>query len=287
MSPTMSHSVMTLAGQTVRARSVGGIETCIEFPNLNLCFDIGRCPHTAVRLSRVFLTHAHMDHAAGLAWHAATRDLMSLGTPTYYVPNENLDDFEELFRVWRKLDHSDLAVRFVGVSPGDVIALTKHRRVQAFRAVHRVPTLGYAIIETKQKLRPEYAGLSSAEVYQQRLAGNTVSDPVEEITAAFTGDSTIDAFDREELLRKAKLLVMEVTFLDERTSPERTRKTGHIHLDDVLERAELFENEHILFTHFSKRYSPSEIRDIFDRRLPPSLAHRVTLLLPDPDKLPG
>jgi ribonuclease Z len=75
--------------------------------------------------------------------------------------------------------------------------------------------------------------------------------------------------------------------LDDKAGVARARKSGHIHLDEVVERQELFLNQHILFTHFSKRYSPDEIREIFARRLPTSFMERVSLLLPDPTRLPG
>ena len=53
---------------------------------------------------------------------------------------------------------------------------------------------------------------------------------------------------------------------------------GHIHLDEICERAELFENEAILLTHFSARYTRHEIASLLEKKLPPSLADRVTPL---------
>ena len=50
--------------------------------------------------------------------------------------------------------------------------------------------------------------------------------------------------------------------------------------DEVIDRADAFENEAILFTHTSARYGHAEALDILRRRLPPSLAGRVTLLPP-------
>jgi hypothetical protein len=44
-------------------------------------------------------------------------------------------------------------------------------------------------------------------------------------------------------------------------------------------RKERFENEALLFTHFSERYTTAEIRTILDRRLPESLRARVTPLV--------
>jgi len=53
-----------------------------------------------------------------------------------------------------------------------------------------------------------------------------------------------------------------------------------VHLFEVAERAHLFENEALLFTHFSARYTRSEILAALDRTLPAELRSRVTPLLP-------
>jgi hypothetical protein len=47
----------------------------------------------------------------------------------------------------------------------------------------------------------------------------------------------------------------------------------------VIERAELFQNEAILFTHASARYRAREVAEILERRLPPSLRERAQPLL--------
>jgi ribonuclease Z len=78
--------------------------------------------------------------------------------------------------------------------------------------------------------------------------------------------------EREEVVRKARVLVIEVTFVDERVSVEQCRSKGHVHLFEVVERAELFRNEALLFTHFSARYSAAEIVAALDRSLPPACA---------------
>jgi ribonuclease Z len=60
---------------------------------------------------------------------------------------------------------------------------------------------------------------------------------------------------------------------------DRARKYEHIHLEDILEHAERFENEAIVLTHFSQRYRPEEIRGALSD-LPSALAGRVMAFLP-------
>ena len=266
----------------IRAVSVGGLETCIEIPKYKLCFDIGRCPPTAARLPRVFFTHAHCDHMGGVVMHCAMRNLWGMSPPEYLLPEENLADFQVMMDAWRRLDRSDLPCEVRSVAPGDRVTLTPLREIAVFRAVHRVPSLGYAIIHKKRRLREEFRGSTGREIADARHAGVVIEDTEEEVSLAFCGDTTIDVVKNEPMVRKAKVLVLEVTFLDDRVSREASRKKGHIHLDDILECADLFENEHLLFTHASSRYSPHKIQEILAARLPDSLLERVVPLLPGP-----
>ena len=110
--------MLTLAGIDVDGISIGGLETCIDLPQLKLAFDIGRAPDFAVARETILFTHAHMDHMGGVAWHCATRSLRHMKPPTYFVPRENVDAFEELFEAWRKLDRSTLAARDHRDRPG-------------------------------------------------------------------------------------------------------------------------------------------------------------------------
>ena len=270
-----------LAGHRIEGLSVGGVETFIDCPELKLGFDIGRCPDEAVSRPTILFTHAHMDHMGGVAWHAATRDLRGMSAPTYVVPRENEEAFHELFEVWRKLDQSHAPHRVIALGPGEEWQLPNKLFARPFRSPHRVPCQGYALWSRRRKLREEHLGKSDSELRELRARiGDAMHYVVDVPELAFTGDTLIDVVEREEVVRKARLLVLEVTFVDDRVSVEQCRSKGHVHLYEVVERAELFENEALLFTHFSARYQAHEIVAALDRRLPPRLRERVTPLLP-------
>ena len=270
-----------LAGHRIEGISVGGVETCIDCPELKLCFDIGRCPDEAVNRATVLFTHAHMDHMGGVAWHAATRSLRGMPPPTYVVPRENEAAFAELFESWRKLDRSELPHRVVALAPGEAWELPNKLTVRPFRSPHRVPCQGYALWSKRRKLRREHLGLPPTALRELRARiGDEMYLHSDVPELAFTGDTLIDVVEREEAVRKARVLVIEVTFVDDRVSVEQCRSKGHVHLFEIAERAELFENEALLLTHFSARYQAHEIVAALDRTLPPDLRERVTPLLP-------
>ncbi|MCP3920653.1 MAG: hypothetical protein GY711_34435 [bacterium] len=268
-----------LAGLEVEGVSIGGIETCIEVPGYRLAFDAGRCPHTAIQRPTILFTHAHLDHMGGVAAHAGTRALLGQKPPTYLIPHENVEAFDALFAAWRDLDGSDLPHVRIPIGPGEEHALSKSLVAVPFRAPHRAPAQGYVLYGMRHKLRDELAELPPQEIARLKREGREVTHAVRVPELAFSGDSRLAGVLREDGARKARRLVLEVTFLDDRVSVEASRAVGHVHLDEVCERADEFENEAILFTHFSARYRADEIVRILDARLPQSLRDRVQPLL--------
>lgn len=268
-----------LAGLRVQGCSVGGIETCLEVPEYKLAFDIGRCPPSALRLPTVLFTHAHIDHLGGVAFHAATRALRHMPRPTYVVPRHAAEAFRDLFDVWRRLDGSDLPHRLVEAEAGEETKLPNGLLVRPFKSPHRVPCLGYGLWSRRRKLAAQYRDASPEAIRAARESGQVVTHTLEVPELAFTGDTRIEVVEREAVVREARRLIMEVTFVDDRVSVEDCRAKGHVHLYEVAERAELFRNEAILFTHFSSRYRPVDVLRALDRTLPAGLRERVTPLL--------
>ena len=85
-------------GLRLEASSVGGLEMCLSFPDWRVAFDIGRSPEWVVKRDRVFFTHAHVDHLAGVAYHCATRSMRGMPTPHYWMPKANLATFSAIMK---------------------------------------------------------------------------------------------------------------------------------------------------------------------------------------------
>ena len=150
-----------------------------------------------------------------------------------------------------------------------------------------MPSQGYVVYSTKEKLKPEHAGKPGLEIRDLRRAGVDVTDTVEVPLVAFTGDTTADWIARgksgedpvaADALR-AKLLICECTFVDDAVDPEGAREYGHTHVDEIAAEAAFFENEAVLLIHFSARYKAKDIEEQLAARLPPKLLERVTPLL--------
>jgi ribonuclease Z len=270
---------LELAGHRIRALSIGGLETVIDLPDLGVAFDVGRAPRWSVRRRTILFTHSHIDHMGGIASHAATRELLGMPAPRYVVPRESVAGLTQLFAAWRRLDGARLSHELVPLAPGEEVEVKRGVVARPFRSHHTAPCQGYGLWSVKKKLLPELVGLPEEEVARRATSGERVSHPVENPEVAFVGDTRIEVVEREPVVREARLLVLEVTFVDERVDVESAREKGHVHLDEVAERADLFENEDLLFTHFSARYTAAEIVRALDEKLPPALRARVTPLL--------
>ena len=278
----MSVERIERAGIAVEGISVAGIETCLHLPGFKVAFDMGRCFREVVPCPTVLFTHAHVDHMGAIVSHCATRALQHQSPPTYVVPAPAAGDVERLLDVWRALDGSELPCTVVPLAPGEKHPLGRDLSVRAFATSHCGPSLGYAILSRRRKLRAEYQGLAEDELRRLRVdEGVEITHEIETVEVAFPGDGLVEVVEQEELVRTARLLLLETTFVDGRVTIAQARGEGHTHLLEIPPRAHLFENEEILLVHFSARYHAEEVRAALASVLPADLLGRVTPFLYD------
>ncbi|CAI0399331.1 unnamed protein product [Linum tenue] len=271
--------LMTIEGYPVEGLSIAGLETCIIFPSLDLAFDIGRCPQRAVSQNFVFISHAHMDHIGGLPMYVATRGLNRMKPPTIIVPTSIKPTVEQLFEVHRQLDGSELRHVLIGLDIGEEISIRRDLKVKAFKTHHTIKSQGYVVYQVKEKLKQEYHGLSIREMKNLKLSGVKITDTISHPEIAFTGDTMSDFLldESNSDVLKAKVLVMECTFVEDRVTVEHAREYGHTHLYEIIKHADKFQNKAILMIHFSARYTVEEIQGAMSKLEAP-LAGRVHIL---------
>ncbi len=255
--------------------SVAGIETCIAAPHLRLVLDLGRCTRIAVQQPVVLVSHGHLDHIGAIAQHAARRALLGMSEGVYLVPAAIAEQVEELLNVAGRLDGQVIPRRVVPLAPGESFRLTKQRVVRPFQTFHRVPSQGYTVWEERHRLRAEFRGLPGEEIGKLRKSGVAIDESQEVPLLSFTGDTKIEVLEQNPELQRTETLVIEATFLDQRVDVAGARSMGHIHLQEVLERAALLPQGEVVLSHFSARYRPDEIESLIVSRLPQDLRARV------------
>ena len=73
------------AGLRVLGYSVAGEETWYALPELNVGFDLGRCPRELLSIDHVFVSHGHFDHSVGLVYYFAQREFQDNAPGNVYV----------------------------------------------------------------------------------------------------------------------------------------------------------------------------------------------------------
>jgi len=281
-------TTVTAGPHTVRGISVGGVYTALAVPELGVLFDAGASPRSLAAIDTILLSHGHADHIGALPALLGIRGLFNKSRPPRVVmPVEIVDDLVSALAALSRLQRFPLQIETIGMSPGDEVALRGDLRVRAVRTFHPVPSLAYLLVRRVAKLRPELAGLTGPQIAELRRRGETVSVTDDRIELAYATDTLFSVFDHAPDLLRAGTLIMECTFLDGRKSVAAARAGCHIHLDEVIERADQFDNTHVVMMHFSQLYQPDEIPRILDARLPPGLRRKVIPFVPSTPHWPG
>lgn len=271
--------LVTAAGIEIEGVSIAGHESFYKLPGFRTLLEFGRAPDDVLSYANVCLTHGHLDHAAGLAHYASRRRLTGLAPARVFAPPDAIPDLSALLSVCERLERIEYGIRLIPAAPGERVELRRDLELEFLPGRHRIPTVGYLFREVKTKLRDEFLGRSGAEIAALRGAGTDVTRRETVPLFAYPGDCGPAIFEAAPALFSAKVLLIECSFLVAE-DVERAHVYEHLHLQDFLERADLFQNEVIVLTHFSMRYRPEEIRAAL-RALPPRLADRIIAFLPD------
>lgn len=234
---------------TLEGRSRAGHETWFRIRDLGVGFDIGRCPDALVSMPHVFISHAHLDHAAGIPFYAGQRHLQKLDGGTIYVPSEAAADVRELLAIQERLTGAPMGIDIVGIAAGEEVNVGRRLVVRGYAAAHRVAARAYELMERRHHLREELAGAPGETIAQLRREGAPIEEEYRRALLFYTGDTDRGLLETCDALYRAEVLLIECSFLAD-GHQERAAKYRHLHIDDIAEFAERFENELIVLTHF-------------------------------------
>jgi ribonuclease Z len=273
---------------TISGVSVGGVYTCLQVPELGVVLDVGAAPRSFPATDHLCLSHGHADHAGALATFLGIRALMGKHEPLrVYLPAAITEALRDTLEALSRLMRHPLPVELVPLSPGAEHPLRADLWVRGFRTHHPVPSLGFSFFRRVDKLRSEFLHLPGPEIGRRRKAGEALFDTIERLELAYATDTLARVIETAPEILRARVLVLECTFLDDRKSLETAHAGCHIHLDEILEAADLFENEHLVLMHFSQIYRPAEVHEILRRRCPARLWDRIIPFAPADGEWPG
>ncbi len=271
---TLVHKELTIEGYSRAA-----VQTYWRLPELKIGFDLGGQPWSFMGTSTWFLSHAHLDHVAALPVYVARRRMMKMDPPVIYMPAATIEPIEKILKLFTRLDRGRMPCELRPIEPGSVVELSRDHVVTVSQTAHTVPSLGFVVWERRNKLKPQYHGLTGSQIRDLRLGGTEVTEERRTPLFAYLGDSAPAGLDNCPAMYEAAVLVMELTFIAPSHRKDKIHKFGHIHLDDIVERRERFKNELVIASHFSTRYTGKRIKSTVERALPDMLGGRLELWL--------
>jgi len=263
-----------------------GEESFFAVPEMNLAFDMGRAPREVLAVDHVFLTHGHMDHAAGAAYYFSQRLFIEAPAGHLYAPEPLIDPLQRLLCIWGEIDGSLPPANLHVARAGQDIPLRRDLIVRPFDVHHpgrgrgraTVHALGYSVIEVRKKLRAEYLDLTGPQIVELKKKGVEITRRVEIPLIAYTGDTGPGDYIHLDHVRNSRVLLLECTFV----APEhrqRARAGNHVHLLDLVEMLPHLNNERILLTHLTRRTHLNDAREMARRELGDAYGTRVTFFM--------
>jgi len=271
---TLIHKDLSIEGYSRAA-----VQTYWRLPEFKVGFDLGGQPWSFMGTPTWFVSHGHLDHVAALPVYVARRRMMKMEPPTIYLPAAAVEPVQAILKWFTRLDRGRMPVNLVPIEPGSEIELSRELVVTASATRHTVPSLGFVVWERRRKLKAEYSQLTGPQIRDLRLGGTDVTEERRVPRFAYLGDSSPEGLDNCPAMYEAQVLVMEITFVAPSHRKDKIHKFGHIHLDDVIQRRPRFQNELIIASHFSTRYSRKRVAELVRRAVPDMFDDRLHLWL--------
>jgi ribonuclease Z len=273
-------------GVRILGASLAGEESFLVAPELNLAFDVGRAPREVIAVDHVFLTHGHMDHAAGIAYYFAQRMFLDNDPGHLYLPEGLVEPVRELLRVWGEIDGHEPPANIHSATPGQDHQIRRDLVVRTFRVNHpcrrnhrgMIDGLGFAAIEVRRKLKEEYRDLPGPRLVELKQQGVEITRRIELPLVAYCGDTAPGDFLDLDHVRNAQVLLLECTFIDPEHL-ERARAGYHFHISYLREVLPRLKNERIVLTHMSRRSIFAEAQRQLQKELGSAADERVTFLM--------
>lgn len=262
----------------VEAYSLAGEETVVGFPELNVCFDVGRAPREIISIDNLCLSHGHMDHAAGLAYYLSQRGFIGASAGRVIVHRDQATHVQRLMEVWNDIEGHYAPGVIEGVLPDEDVAIRRDLVIRPFAVVHTPTSLGFSVVETRHKLKPEHVGKTGPQLVALKKQGVVIEHHMETALVAYCGDTAVGDFFDLPWVRDAELLVMECTFF-EQEHLHRARVGKHTHVSDLRQVLARNRSAHVLIMHVTRRTEMRQAKAMLRDAIEPRDLERVSFLM--------
>ncbi len=270
---------------TLVGYSRAGEETVVALPELNVCFDAGRAPREIIPIDNLCISHGHMDHSAGIAYYLSQRGFIGIGAGRIIIHRDQAANIQQLMAIWAEIEGHPAPGKIEGVLPGEEVKIRRDLLIRPFAVEHRAGALGFSVVETRHKLKPEFAEKTGPQLVALKKQGVEIQNWVEVPLVAYCGDTAVGDFLDLPHVRDADLLLIECTFFD-REHLNRAREGKHIHVSDLRKIIERVRSRHIVITHVTRRSDIRQARRIVQDAVHASDLDRISFLMDRPPRRP-
>lgn len=257
--------------------TLAGITTSVVFRNANMVFDVGQGLPFQMGARRILLTHGHLDHAAGVPYLIAQRNMQAQYQNDVYTPPGLAGPLDKILRLWQEIDQHDFKYTMNPVAPGTPVDVDKLFLFKPFRTVHRVESQGYLVYQKKKRLKEALRAAGPEEILAARRRGEEVNEPYLDPIIAFTGDTQAEFIESDPDVARARVLFVECTFFGSQKTVEHARTWGHLHFDELRALLPRLKNEKIVLIHASVRYANAYLNQVLNESLSEEERARVVL----------
>jgi ribonuclease Z len=224
---------------------------------------------TGFSLDGVFFTHFHADHYLGIIGFLRTLGMLGRTEKLLLCgPRPAATFLPKVIRLG--VDDAPLPVEIVEVEPGAVVYRGDGYRIEAFATDHRIPSVGYALIEDVRPGRFDVgaaraAGIAEGPLFGKLQRGESIYlpngrlvTPEEVLGPPRSGRRVVISGDTRpcdgtiEISAGADVLVHEATFGD--AEQARARETRHATAREAAIVAREAGAKRLVLTHLSTRY---------------------------------
>ncbi len=212
----------------------------------------------AFAIRRIFLSHGHADHVAGLVGLINIRN-NAMGDKekalSIYYPKGSFLISEMIAYLQRTNRRLSYHLEWIPLSAEEPVPLLEGqmpRYIEVFPTNHvsNEPSLGYSVVEIRHRLRPDLAGRSEADIAQivHERGREAVTETYHQRLFTYGGDSVAIT---PQWIEETQVLCHDTTFLDERDRKE----YKHATLSEAIASArEAHVSDKLIGFHISSRY---------------------------------
>ena len=243
--------------------SKGLYSTWIYYSPDRILFDAGEgassiLGNKAFAIKRVFLSHGHADHIAGLVGLVNIRN-NAMGDKEkeliIYYPRGNYLVSEMMAFLARTNKRLNYDLEWVPLQEGDRVELLSGqmpRYIEAFPTVHvhNETSLGYNIVEVRHRLRPEFAGAPQEEIVKlvREKGREAISETYDQRLFSYGGDSVAI---KPAYIEGTEVLCHDTTFLDDQDRKEYKHATL---AEAIVTARDAKVKKELICFHISSRY---------------------------------